>query len=513
MKLLLGTILVAAAIPIALTINSTAAAQSLAANLTIQSLSISKTSESSTAVTYQATATVHNSSDVDFAGTQRVDYQINNDDRQLAYIVTNLTAGESLTFTFSFDLQPGDHTIRVFLGDDETSQNVSVPGADIAVEITEHRILANSTVEFDIRISNSGELTAEDLTLNATWEDETEDTTGTLDYDGDIASLVSEGETTITMSFEIQAGSYPFTFASTTSTIESDSTNNSAERSLDIEFIDLRIQVLSMESLGWSDAKALMEIIVEVENAGVDDSNTFYISVECQDDRTNGCTTSSQSDQIPAGEKAQTELRLWLPVGDTLTRIFAVEDEDTFRWGDSNAIDQTITAPTAPELTWTLARISQPTVTTYWSDGTANVELALTLANNGTDQPYTVTIECSQNETVVDDCAEDATGDFETDVHPTITSPILRLPPGETTITFDYGADETKSATAIVPERIVGVERDVWDCFSDTSNVSIPKMNTTMPLAFEGIGCAGWRTRLRHQMARRKTHTTLVPRR
>ncbi len=489
LKLLLVTILVAAAIPIALTINSTAAAQSLAANITIQSLSISKTSESSTAVTYQATATVHNPGDVDFSGTQRVDYQINNDDRQLAYIVTNLTGGESLTFTFSFDLQPGDHTIRVFLGDDETSQNVSVPGADIAVEITEHRILANSTVEFDIRISNSGELTAEDLTLNATWEGETEDIPGTLDYDGDIAS---GGETTITMSFEIQAGSYPFTFTSTTSTIESDLSNNSAERSLDIEFIDLRIQVLSTESLGWSDGNALMAILVEIENAGVDDSNTFYIGVECQDDQTNDCATSSQSDQIPAGEKAQTELRLWLPVGDTLTRIFAVEDEDTFRWGDSNAIDQTITAPTAPELTWTLARISQPTVTSYWSDGTANVELALTLANNGTDEPYTVTIECSQNETVVDDCAEDATGDFETDIHPTITSPILRLPPGETTITFDYGADETKSATAIVPERIVGVERDVWDCFSDTSNV-YPGYEENEAPTFQGIGCAGWR--------------------
>ncbi len=491
-KFWMVAVFITAAIALVLGINSTVAAQAPTANLTIQSLSVSKTSEDSNAVTYRATATVANTGDADFSGVQRIDYQINNDDRQLAYIVTALTAGDSASFTFNFDLKPGDHTIRVILGDVETTQSVTVPGSDINVKVLEHRTLTGSQVEFDIRITNSGDLTAEDLTLSASWQGETDATSGSQTYDGDIPSLAPQGETTITMSLEIQAGSYTFTFETTTSTIEIDAQNNSTQRDLDIEFVDLQVTVLSTESLGWDgDGSALMAILVEVENVGVDDSNTFYIGIECKDERTTDCATSQQSDPIPAGEKSETELRLWLPIGDTATRIFAVEDEDTFRWGDANAIDFTITAPTAPELTWTLVRISQPTVTSYWSDGTANVELNLTLANNGTDEPYNVTINCTRDESAIEGCSEDASGDFVTDTHPTVANQVLRLPPGETTIMFDYGGEQTKSATVIVPERIAGVDREVWDCFTDTSNID-PENEIDDYASDEGIGCAGW---------------------
>ena len=487
-------IFVASAIPIAFGFTSTAAAQSPTANLTIQSLDLTKTRESSTAITYQATATVKNTGDADFSGVQRVDYQINGGDAQLTYIITSLPAGGSLSFTFHFDLQPGDHTIRLILGDAETSQTVSVAGADIAVDIAQHRFVTGGNVEFDIRITNSGSLTANDLTLTATWMNADSEVEEIQTYDSDIPSLPPQGETTVTVPIQVSPGSYDFAFTGTTSTIDSDPTNNSTQLPLDVEFIDLRVHVLSTESLGWDgEGKSFMSIIIGVENAGVDDSNSFYVGIKCEDERTIDCATSTQSDPVAAGEQSRIELRIWLPIGDTSTRIFAVEDEDTFRWGDSNAIDAAITAPTIPELTWTLVRISQPTVASYWGDGTANVELDLTLANNGTDEPYTVTFECTHNDTVIADCGSDITGDFETNTHPTIAQPVLRLPQGKTTITIDYGTEEVKLATAIVPERIVGVDREVWDCFSDTSNVYPGYEENEDDDSFQGIGCAGWR--------------------
>ena len=42
-----------------------------------------------------------------------------------------------------------------------------------------------------------------------------------------------------------------------------------------------------------------------------------------------------------------------------------------------------------------------------------------------------------------------------------------------------------------VPERITGIERDVWDCFSDTSNVD-DDLEQDDEETDEGIGCAGW---------------------
>ena len=487
-------IIVASAIPIAFGFNSTAVAQSPTANLTIQSLGVTKTRESSTAVTYQATATVKNTGNADFSGVQRVDYQINGGDAQLTYIITSLPAGGLLSFTFRFDLQPGDHTVRLILGDAETSQTVSVAGADIGVDIAQHRIVTGSNVEFDIRITNSGGLTANNLTLTATWTNADSEVAELQKYDGDIPSLPPQGETTVTVPIQVSSGSYNFSFTVTTSTIDSDPTNNSTQSPLDVEFIDLRVHVLSTESLGWDgEGKSFMSIVVEVENAGVDASNTFYVGIECEDHLTTDCATSTQSDPIPASELSKIELQIWLPTGNTSTRIFAVEDEDTFRWGDSNAIDTAITVPPPPELAWTLVRISQPTVASYWSDGTANVELDITLANNGTDEPYTVTFECTHNDTVIADCGRDITGDFETNIHPTIAQPVLRLPQGETTIAIDYGTEEVKSTTAIVPERIVGVDREVWDCFSDTSNVYPGYEENEDDDSFQGIGCAGWR--------------------
>ena len=63
---------------------------------------------------------------------------------------------------------------------------------------------------------------------------------------------------------------------------------------------------------------------------------------------------------------------------------------------------------------------------------------------------------------------------------------VIRLPMGETyTMEFDYGDARTKSVQLEIPERILGVERELWECFSDTSNVGTDWWGL-------GIGCAGW---------------------
>ena len=445
LRLCLAAGLFVSAILIAFTFNSTIAGQSPTISLTIQNLVITKIGETPNAVIYQATVTVDNTGDAHFSGVQRVDYQINNDGAQLAYIITSIPADGSSTFTFNFELQPGDHTIRVVMGDVEASQTVSIAGADVAVKIAEHRILAGSTVEFDIRISNSGELSASDMSLLAKWEDATGDVSGAQSYDGELPALVPEDEALITMPIEIAPGSYRFLFEATTTVPESDSTNNSAQQSLEIEFTDLRVQVLSTESLGWDgDGKALISIGVQVENVGVDDADTFYIGIECSDELTWDCSASIESNQIPAGEKTETELRLWLPVGETPIRVFAVENEATFRWGDSNAIDETITAPNAPEQTWTLNHIAEPDVISYWSDGSANVELELVLVNSGIDEPYFIDIECSQDDAIIEGCGGEFSGELTPDAYPTLLRTLLRLPQGDTTLRFRYGAEEHK---------------------------------------------------------------------
>ena len=66
-----------------------------------------------------------------------MDYTIDDGERQLAYIVTQLASGETLSFTFEFALIPGDRTINVVLGESEVSRTVTVTGADIDLRIIE----------------------------------------------------------------------------------------------------------------------------------------------------------------------------------------------------------------------------------------------------------------------------------------------------------------------------------------------------------------------------------------
>lgn len=478
----------------ALLFGSTASAQSPSTGLILQTLTITQSSESASTITYNAQVTIANSSNSDFSGVQRVDYQIDGANKQLAYIITALRAGQTLSFTFTFELTPGEHTIRLEVGESARVSAITVAGADIDVEIIDYRFMRGRTVEFDLQISNSGDLIAEDLALTSAWQGSDGEVASEQIYLDDIPDLGPDEHTTAIVPIRLAPGSYQFSFSAITTTIEGDLDNNSAEESLDVEFIDLRTNVVVTENLGWDgDGNAFISVTVEVTNAGVDDTSTFYIGIECDDETESNCSTAGQSDKIPAGESSHTEMRLWLPIGETSTRIFAAENENTFQWGNLNAIDHIFEVPDAPEHVWTLNRITTPEVASYWSDGSANVDLDLTFVNNGTNESQVVVIECSQNEVTVEDCGTEFTVEKETDVYPTVINQTLRLPNGETNLAIRYGASGPKSTSATVPERIVGVDRDVWDCFSDTSNVYPGYEENEEDDSFQGIGCAGWR--------------------
>ena len=478
--------------------NASASAQSPLSDLVIDDVAITEKGETDEGIAHQARVTIRNPNETDFSGLQRVDYSIDDGEQLLAYIVTQIEGGESVDFTFNFNLHPGDHVITVILGNSEFSQTVSVAGADIQVEVVEHRLKRGRTVEFVIAISNHGTRIARDLSLVGAWEDVDSDDSGAETYEGILQNLESAQRNTVMMSFQLNRGSYLFSFDASTSSFESDYENNPTTTSVKIDYFDLRVQLLSVEPLGWgSNGQGLMSLNVEIENAGVEDMNSFYVGLDCGSEWSANCSESIQFTKLPAGNKTSSEFRLWLPVGDTPSTIFAVENEDTFRWGTSNVIETTITTPPVPEQVWTLTRTSDPNVASYWSDGSANVQLDLTFVNNGTDEPATVTVKCTQDESSIEGCGGEIDLKLAEDVYPTVLHQSLRLPKGDTTLHFLYGDEDPTTLMASVPERIIGVERDVWDCFSDTSflddNAEDDAESEGNHLKDDqGIGCAGW---------------------
>ncbi len=128
------------------------------------------------------------------------------------------------------------------------------------------------------------------------------------------------------------------------------------------------------------------------------------------------------------------------------------------------------------------------TVAGYWSDRTANVEIAMSLRNEGdrgVEDAHPVAVKCLQGGNVINGCGPETRISLSNGYGPTAKSLTLRVPMGEVSFELDYGGDGPGTVAINVPERILGVDRDVWACFSDTSHVG------TAWSSEEGVGWRG----------------------
>ena len=105
----------------------------------------------------------------------------------------------------------------------------------------------------------------------------------------------------------------------------------------------------------------------------------------------------------------------------------------------------------------------------YWSDGTANVTISATLRNDGdlqVDAPQTIAASCTPATEAFEDCRREITLTLPDGHRPASTDFTIRAPMGVTTVTFRYGEDKPLTLDVDVPERILGVARDLWECYN-----------------------------------------------
>ena len=139
-----------------------------------------------------------------------------------------------------------------------------------------------------------------------------------------------------------------------------------------------------------------------------------------------------------------------------------------------------------------LALNASTTLAGYWSDGTADVEVAVSLRNKGSlrlDDAQRVVLTCIPDQDVSDGCHGGESLSLEDGFGPASAQFVLRLPIGKTALEIDYGGDEAFALDVDVPERILGVERDVWECYSDR-----PPEPVANAFQDDNDGCGGWAT-------------------
>ena len=135
---------------------------------------------------------------------------------------------------------------------------------------------------------------------------------------------------------------------------------------------------------------------------------------------------------------------------------------------------------------------AESTILGYWSDGTADVEVTATLRNDGTlrlDGVRDITATCIAEDDESRGCREELMLSLPDGFAPASGRFTLRLPMGATTLMLDYGGDEPLPLSVEVPERILGVDPVLWECYADR-----PQRRVEM----EGElfdGCGGWSTK------------------
>ena len=127
----------------------------------------------------------------------------------------------------------------------------------------------------------------------------------------------------------------------------------------------------------------------------------------------------------------------------------------------------------------------------YWSDGTADVEVTVTLRNGGMlplDGARDITATCVSEDDELRDCRKHLTLSMPDGFAPASDSFTLRLPVGATTLNVNYGESEPLILEIEVPERILGIDRDLWDCYADRPPGGVVIDGEVF------AGCGGWGT-------------------
>ena len=369
------------------------------------------------------------------------------------------------------------------MGDGEAVVEVDARTAELVVEALGSRVTGDGFIALEARISNEGELPADSVVVTANWVSADGERSGAMERAGTLERLGPNESDVLSLPIAIPTGAYTLALGVQSETLESVRDDNFAETRVEVDYVQLSLEVASVKLLGYEmDGDGVVEVLLRVTNEGKASSGEFVIGVVCADDTGVDCSQTLSLESILPGAGAEGVLEVVAPQGESVARAFASGDDDGYRWGADNVETLIIDVPS--KLATELTLSAEFEVTGYWPDGTADVELAATLLNEGYSRlegAQQASFTCRQEDEAVSGCEGEVeaslTDGFASDPQ-TLT---VRVPMSSLNFDFDLGSEEPMTLAFDVPRRIVGVSREVWECFSDRPGIWE-----------DDAGCGGW---------------------
>ena len=410
-----------------------------------------------------------------------VSLAIDGGEPEVVEVIPRPSDASPVHFNIVREVEPRMHTVLVKAGDAEEEIDLDARTPDISVTSIKHAIRDNGSITLQVGVVNGGEVNALDTVLTADLALTTlgTETSGSIQECSISLELMVPGETyVVDFPFEVPSGTYLATLRADTETPEALLDNNGAEASLDVEYVDLVTLLESVETVGYeNDGDGVVDATVRVSNNGVAPSGPIDVGISCLGDFIEGCAQSVSIESVPAGEDSVVHLTVFVPQGEVSAVVFSGENEDGYRWGDANVQETTIVVPSKPAVS--LAMEAAAEVKGYWSNGTAEVELTASLRNEGYQQIsdiQVIDVACHQDGEALSDCGGELSIELSGGLGPSEGSLKLSAPMGSILqLSLQNEADPIELE---VPERILGVDSYIWECYSDRPG--------------DCEGCGGW---------------------
>ena len=441
-------------------------------------------------VSTEFSVTVRNTGGAGSAPSVPVQMKIDEDEPETVGAIDRPASGDAVSLAVTRKLPPGQHVVLFEVGESVRSIVVDVKTADITLEPLRHAIRESGSIELSVKVTNQGGISAEAVAVSAYWMPSPDDTTGAPSGRTGVPTLIDvlgPGESQVAvLPVDIPTGSYTFTLSADTETIEALQDDNTAETTVEVDYVQLVSTVKSTSSVGYeSDGDGIVEVSLIVANEGVAPSGPIRVGLTCPGEALEGCSQDLDVGSIFPGDDTTVLITLTLPQGETPVLVFAGAPDDGYRWGDANVQRPTIVVAHKPEVSLVLD--AHTNVSGYWSDGTANVELTASLRNDGyleVEDAQRITITCQRDGETLSDCGEEVEIDLADGFGPAESAITLRVPMGSS-LEVNIGVEGHETVQVHVPERILGVDRYVWECFSDRPGVHARDEGKLE-------GCGGW---------------------
>ena len=399
----------------------------------------------------------------------------------------------TVAFNITRDLEPKQHSVMVRIGDDEQTIAVDARAPDIVVRPAGHTVTGDGSINLVVEVMNEGAVQADFVVISAAlvWTSEGADEAGGIRRSRrTIASLLPGAVRRVLLHLDLPAGLYATTLNATTETPEALQHNNGMETSLGVEYVILEPNVRSIETVGYEqDGDGIVEIALDVTNGGIAPSGPISVGISCPKGPRDDCRQFVEVESISPDERRTVPLMASLPQGENPIFVFAGGLDDGYRWGDANVQQSVVTVPSKPAVS--LAMGAAVEILGYRSDGTADSEITASLQNEGyrrVEDGQVITVVCHQGDQAIDHCGGELTVELSDGFGPAEDNVSLSAPMGSTlkVSLCDEAQSEVQKVQLEVPERILGIDRYVWECYSDRLD------EASIEPGSPAEGCGGW---------------------